>query len=231
MAAVNVTYPIILELDGGETNQYPKAVIMNDAGAVQDWFLMSHVTDGCYLSTGWTPSVEDYYHITKEVFTDSLFTTSSSTYGITVELVKVDSIENDVTSITSNVSWHNTQMVSMGTWIYQSVTTQIDANETKINTLTTDVAALNDVSIAQIHSTATWLNNEINIPDLSDDIATLMSSVSFLWNVEGGKWTRSGNIMHFYEDDNATSVCSFTLYDANGNVANNSSIVFRRDRR
>lgn len=48
------------------------------------------------------------------------------------------------------------------------------------------------------------------------NLATLQTDVTFIKNIEGGKWQIISNQMIIYASDNETEVCRFNLYDSNG---------------
>ena len=56
------------------------------------------------------------------------------------------------------------------------------------------------------------------LKDIADDVLAILSDVTFIKNVEGGKWEISGNDMIFYMADNVTEVMRFTIArDGDGN--------------
>ena len=56
------------------------------------------------------------------------------------------------------------------------------------------------------------------LKNIADDVLAILSDVTFIKNVEGGKWEISGNDMIFYMADNVTEVMRFTIArDGDGN--------------
>jgi len=81
-----------------------------------------------------------------------------------------------------------------------------------------------DVSNLALESTAQ------NIKVQTDKIPTIEVDVSFIKDIEGGRWVRDGHQMIFYKDDNVTEVARFDLYKADGTLAEESDEVFERKR-
>lgn len=54
------------------------------------------------------------------------------------------------------------------------------------------------------------------------------TDITFLKDIEGGKWKIVGNQMIFYKSDNSTVVATFNLFDSDGNAAMVN--VFERQR-
>jgi len=62
---------------------------------------------------------------------------------------------------------------------------------------------------------------------LSDQVDLLQIDISFIKQVESGRWKVDGNQMIFYEDDNETEIMRFNLFDGDG-VASESNIKDRQ---
>lgn len=60
-------------------------------------------------------------------------------------------------------------------------------------------------------------------------IKTIETDVSFLKDIEGGKWELVGDQMVFYADDNATEVARFNMFDSSGNPTTTGDI-YKRER-
>lgn len=105
-----------------------------------------------------------------------------------------------------------------------SIITEVDANETKIDLLATEANATtnkNDI-ITEVNA------NETKIDTLTTTVGTINTNMDFVNNIEGGKWEITSNQMIFYKSDNATEVARFNLYDVNGNPAETN--VYKRER-
>ena len=59
---------------------------------------------------------------------------------------------------------------------------------------------------------------------------TLQDDITFLKDIEGGRWKREGTQMIFYKDDNTTEVARFDLYQSTGKPATASDEVWERQR-
>jgi hypothetical protein len=71
---------------------------------------------------------------------------------------------------------------------------------------------------------------ETDINDISTVLAQVSGSVSFIENIEGGRWIidETVNQMIFYESDNVTEVARFNLFDITGSAT--STCVYERVR-
>jgi len=105
-----------------------------------------------------------------------------------------------------------------------SIITEVDANETKIDTAITDIGALNDVSTSDIQ---TYCDAAITANTMLVD---MNSSVTFINDIEGGRWHRVGTQMKFYKADNVTLVATFDLKASDGTAAGETDDVYRRNR-
>jgi len=56
------------------------------------------------------------------------------------------------------------------------------------------------------------------------------TDITFLKDIEGGKWLRDGTTLTLYKSDNATVVATFNLKKADGTAAGETDDVFERDR-
>lgn len=56
------------------------------------------------------------------------------------------------------------------------------------------------------------------------------TQISFIHNIEGGRWLRDGTKMYFYEDDNVTLVATFDLLDVEGGVCHEGEDPYERRR-
>ena len=62
----------------------------------------------------------------------------------------------------------------------------------------------------------------------AEDFDTLGVDLSFLIDIEGGRWRIIGNQMIFYRSDNSTEIARFNLFDASGTPTMDD--VFERQR-
>lgn len=69
----------------------------------------------------------------------------------------------------------------------------------------------------------TWYNFNADI-----DTSEIDTDLTFLKDIEGGRWRMIGNQMIFYESDNVTEVARFDLKDSDGNAT--MTDVFERVR-
>jgi len=70
---------------------------------------------------------------------------------------------------------------------------------------------------------------ETNINDILADTVTInWSDVTFIKDIEGGRWIREGTQMKFYKSDNVTLIATFNLLKADGTAAGESDDVFER---
>ena len=54
--------------------------------------------------------------------------------------------------------------------------------------------------------------------------------LSFIGDIEGGRWVRDGHQMVFYGPDNVTEIARFDLYKSDGTLASETDEVFERKR-
>ena len=80
----------------------------------------------------------------------------------------------------------------------------------------TDLQSLNVPTVSAI-TTAVWAHSKAN--QISNDI-------TFIKNIEGGRWEIVNNQMIFYSEDNTTEIARFNLYNENG-VLSDESVVKR----
>lgn len=73
----------------------------------------------------------------------------------------------------------------------------------------------------------THVDNAITSNAIINDID---SSVTFIYDIEGGRWKRDGTTMEFFKADNSTSVCVFNLKKADGTAAGEDDDVYERVR-
>lgn len=75
------------------------------------------------------------------------------------------------------------------------------------------------------------LSDQIDsVKEQTDKISTIQLDVSFIKDIEGGRWVRDGHQMIFYKDDNITEIARFDLYKKDGNLAEEDEDVFERRR-
>jgi len=63
----------------------------------------------------------------------------------------------------------------------------------------------------------------------SDVIKSIATDVTYLRDIEGGKWELVGNQMIFYAADNTTEVSRFNMFDSDGN-ATTTGDIYKRER-
>ena len=65
-----------------------------------------------------------------------------------------------------------------------------------------------------------WVDDILDgITDLDTDVANVQSDVTFIKDIEGGRWKRDGSQQTFYKDDNVTPVATFDLKKFDGSPA------------
>jgi hypothetical protein len=97
MVTNNSPYSLGLQLENWDTDLFPRVNIFVSSTAIaQSPVDLNHVSNGYYYNQ-FTPSSEGYYSLQSIVYTDSAHTTSSNSYGVGMEVIKVDSIEDDIT--------------------------------------------------------------------------------------------------------------------------------------
>ncbi len=80
--------PLVLFLEGGDTDLYPRAVIRDAAGAVVDTVDLTHQADGIYINAGAavlmpaTPQVSVHF----KVYAEATYTTESVRYNPVVDI-------------------------------------------------------------------------------------------------------------------------------------------------
>ena len=126
--------------------------------------------------------------------------------------------------------------------------TNVDATETKVDIIDTVVDAIKAVTdnlpdsgalttlidhLTDIKG-AGWTDENLKTIDaLIDAIKAKTDTISwtditFLKDIEGGKWKIVGNQMIFYKSDNSTEVARFNLLDSTGSASMEN--VFERQR-
>lgn len=83
-------------------------------------------------------------------------------------------------------------------------------------------------SVQELSASIVLLETDIN--DISTVLAQVSGSVSFIENIEGGRWIidETVNQMIFYESDNVTEVARFNLFDITGSAT--STCAYERVR-
>lgn len=106
MAEVNS--PVLLDYQTSDqnTSQFIRVRILDSANSAVSGspFTLSHVANGRYISNSWTPTVEGYYSLAYEVYSDAGFTTPSTIYGWIGETVEVRSIDQDLSTLLSRLT-------------------------------------------------------------------------------------------------------------------------------
>lgn len=89
---------------------------------------------------------------------------------------------------------------------------------TAINAATSETGMAADIQV-MLNSLQTALVDLINV---------MQTDVTFIRDIEGGRWRIVGTQMVFYKEDNVTEVARFNLFDTNGSES--ASNVFERQR-
>jgi len=101
MPTVNDIYPITLQLAKRESSLYPRVWIYISSQEIgQSPKDLNHVARGYYYNE-FIPSTSGYYYLQTVVFTDAGYSVTSNSYGADGELIKVDSIEDNIVWISS----------------------------------------------------------------------------------------------------------------------------------
>ena len=90
-----------------------------------------------------------------------------------------------------------------------------------------DRYVFNTNEVGQVTEDLTDLDTLIDAIKAKTDTIS-WADITFLKNIEGGKWKIEGNQMIFYKSDNTTEVARFNLFDSDGNPAMIN--VFERQR-
>ena len=146
--------------------------------------------------------------------------------------------------------------------LIDELTSQGDTNETKLDTVTTNVGNLNDISTSDVNAQCTKalgtydpptktemdtmetsLTAEIDANESKiDTIDTVVDAVkaktdtidwtdvTFIKDCEGGGWKRDGTKLYLYKSDNTTLIAEFNLKNEDGDAAGETSHVFQKDR-
>jgi len=65
----------------------------------------------------------------------------------------------------------------------------------------------------------------------TDSVSTQMvDDLTFVRNIEGGRWKIDGTQMIFYGTDNTTEIARFNLYDSSGNLTDDPALMYERQR-
>lgn len=73
----------------------------------------------------------------------------------------------------------------------------------------------------EIEGTSYTASEEIIVFDYkSDEMTDIKNDISFIRNIEGGRWKIENNQMIFYSEDNATEIARFNLFDDKGSPSN-----------
>ena len=117
-----------------------------------------------------------------------------------------------------------TIFIRSGTGMDQAQKVESYNGTTKVATLCKDWAVIPDTTSAYVMLPTGHFDGEELIERTVDgvwshvDALAIMSDLSFVKKIEGGRWHIVGNEMIFYDDDNTTEIARFTLsYDVNGN--------------
>ncbi len=133
---------------------------------------------------------------------------NTNTQMISDSISSADYLESNITNI-------NMPLSDIDAKITTSINNTIDI-ENKVDSLNTTLDTLNIPTVSDI-VTAVW--NATKATQLSNDI-------TFIKNIEGGKWEIKNNQMIFYGEDNTTEIARFNLYNENG-VLSEESVVKR----
>jgi hypothetical protein len=71
---------------------------------------------------------------------------------------------------------------------------------------------------------------DIFLIESDEKIDDLQTDITFIKDVEGGKWIRDGTQLKMYKSDNMTLVATFDLKKNDGTDAGENDDVFQRDR-
>jgi hypothetical protein len=119
----------------------------------------------------------------------------------------------------------------------ESISVDLNSGQVKLGAdITSGDIVLRGVGILSedLSSGANVINDLVNKPAIADSVwshasaLVALADLSFVKNIEGGKWHIVGNQMIFYEEDNVTEVCRFNLFDSNGTPTMTDS--YKRER-
>ncbi|MCD6149098.1 hypothetical protein J7J18_07030 [bacterium] len=75
------------------------------------------------------------------------------------------------------------------------------------------------------------LSDQIDsVKEQTDKIPTIQLDVSFIKDIEGGRWVLDGHQMVFYKEDNTTEVARFDLYNKDGALISEEDDAYERRR-
>ncbi len=203
--------PIALQIADGNEIQFPQAEVYDNNGLHLITLSLSHSGDGLYQpSTPYLMPNKFFIQVVYIVYSNAGHTTESLVY-----LRDVDSfVKIDVDEFKADVSILATE--TNATSNKDSIITQVNGNETKI-----DVVLVNQGI----------LNGKLNaIQTETDKIPAMIIDLDFLEDVEGGDWERIGSQMIFSEPGGGAEIARFNLFKFDGSPADESDEVARRVR-
>lgn len=121
---------------------------------------------------------------------------------------KIDSLSTSLANLDSDVALADAKIVSIGV--------DVDTIDTRTVSINSKIDAI-DIPTVSENANAVWSHSSAT---------QLLLNVSFIKDIEGGKWEITNNQMIFYKEDNVTEIARFNLYNENG-VLSNTNIFSR----
>src|SRR6185369_13892752 len=118
LAEVNQAVILLTKTFDGNTSLGIQARVYDEAGTEQTGagspFTLTHAARGNYKNTSWIPTVQGFYYVNYEIYTDGTFTTLDTSYVQFTELVLVRSTIQSLRDGTAQGGTSNTITLDSG---------------------------------------------------------------------------------------------------------------------
>ncbi len=237
---VGDTVPVILQIADGNAGLYPQAEIRDDAANLLVTLDLSHQAEGLYVPAApYSMPDEIFIKITYIVYTDAGHTTESDVYlrdiDVFCSINPVDykatgfAVPNEYDAVLGTLSTE-----ANATSNKNEVTAEVNANETKIDTIIGAITLLNNLSIADVQAALTaqgYTSGRATLLDYLDATISSRSSHSaadiwahasamFLLKIIKNKKVLAKNVtvweLIIYDDDNTTPILNKAIKDKDG---------------
>lgn len=113
----------------------------------------------------------------------------------------------------------------------QQVMTEVDAtNDSGVYSESFDTSVITNPTADDTYELRVDCVSAVNVPQVGEiKVGQFVDDITFLKDIEGGRWKIEGVQMIFYKSDNLTEVARFNLFDAAGNPTS-AVEVFERKR-
>lgn len=172
-----------LKLDDGDSGKFVRAIVRNNAGTAVAGspFTLSHIANGRYRNTSFTPGAEGNYTADYIVYNDAGFTQISGKYRQAYDLFKVDDTEINVQGLRDNYT--NARALKIDFLDVSVASRQSEANAlSRFNTTQSELTDV-DSDNSAIKAVVDNINSDIGSPvsgSISGDVANVQARADLL---------------------------------------------------